>query len=204
MNIGDLARAGNYDEVKKLLIEHGLKLLNTRYKTDLKLQQYTVILDKKGENKDTGGDKTTTTNAKIGATPLHLAIISKQTAVIRGIIECIVTKSCEYIKEDAKDDRKLKVNNALQEELQRPVELELDDSHDTYDKEDRSIEGMTAIHLACKYHPKAIPVMFNILNKEDVNIDKLIMAINNEYLKQTPLHIASRSSTAVATRCGYA
>ena len=202
MNVGDLARAGNHAEVKKVLNEGGLKLLTTRYTTNLKLGQYLVTLDEKRENKDTDGDETTT-NAKISVTPLHLAIISKQTNVIQGIIEGIVSKSCEYIDEADEDDRKLKVSNALQEELQRSVELQFYDSQDTYDKEDRSINGMNAIHLACKYHPKAIQIMFDILKKEDVGIDKLTRAMNNEDQKQTPLHIASRSTTAVATRCEY-
>ena len=185
-----------------MLDDQGLKLLNIRYKTNLKLDQYEV-----GENKDiddeADDEKSRSGNTAMAVTLLHLAIIAKQTNVIRVIFDCIVSKSCQYIEETEESDRKQKVNSALQEELEKPVVLGFVYPTETYvyDKEDRSIDGMNAIHLACKYHPKAIPVIFGILKNQDVSdLCEYILAKTDNHLKQTPLHVAARSSTAVATR----
>ena len=199
--LGNLVREGDDVEVKKLLDDQGLKILNIWYKTKLKLDK---LLEHNEENKDEDSDKqevtTKSENSEILVTPLHLAIISKRINVIQVIFDYIVNTVGGEEKE-----RMMKVSNALQEELQKPVELIFFDPEKTYDKEDRSVDGMNAIHLACKYYPNAIPIMLHILKEQGVGTytQNTVLQKTDKHLMQTALHVAARSSTSVATRYIY-
>ena len=136
-------------------------------------------------------------NAEMEVTPLHLAIISKQTKVIQTIIEYLINKVQEETHE-----QKQKIPALLREILESKVELKFYYDIETYDKADRSLDGMNAFHLACKYHPDAISIIFEIINNQydDQSAVVNFLRKTDNHVKQTPLHVASRSSTTTATR----
>ena len=198
---GDIVRAGKHVEAKKVLDDRGVEILKTRYKTNLDLF---FIVDLNKEHKEIGEqyadveqEDDRLDNAEMEVTPLHLAIISKQTLVIQTIIEYIINKV-----QEEKQEQKQKIPDLLREVLESKVELKFYYDVETYDKADRSLDGMNAFHLACKYHPEAISVIFEIFNKQydDQSTVLNFLRKTDNHVKQTPLHVAARSSTTTATR----
>ena len=74
----------------------------------------------------------------------------------------------------------------------------------SYDKDDRSLDGMNALHLASKYYPEAITIILNVLNDfpaaiEDTQMQQLLHE-KDWHLQQTPLHVAVKNSGTTAAR----
>ena len=193
-----MVRAGNQVEVKKILDEKGLEILNIEYKSGLELDRIVELNEENKEADDPNAEDVDNSleNATMTVTPLQLAIIAKRKKVTQVIIEYIA--NIEEAEECA---------NALKEVLGSTVKLDFVDDKETYDKDDRSMDGMNAFHLACKYDPKAIKLIFDILNRKNDErfffMMKDLLDETDNHLQQTPLHVASRNSTSVAARYKY-
>ena len=194
MRFGILVRAGNHAEIENLLQREGIEVLRSWHTTGLELDRIVELEEhNNAEDVNEDGDEVDSRliNAHLTVTPLQLAIIAKQTKVIQVIIEHIANI------EEAEE-----CQNALGEVLGSKAKLDFIDAIETYDKDDRSINGMNAFHLASKYHPNAMRVIFDILNKKRVTYTNVINLLSetNFDLKQTPLHVAVRNVTSCAAR----
>ena len=129
---------------------------------------------------------------KLFLRPLQLAIVINQEEVITVILKHIIKPS------DAGEKMEL-----LKEQLGHKARINFPCGIDksTYDKDDRSLDGMNAFHLAAKYYPEGLQVIFDTLINEN-NINQLksiksnilpLLLEKDGHLQQTPLHVALRN-----------
>ena len=123
---------------------------------------------------------------------LHLAVMSNQRKVLRVMLQHVAN-----IEEEEE------CSNALVQVLGTKTSVVFTGGEAiTYDKDDRSLDGMNAFHLASKYDPKAIEVIFDILSTSHVTYSEVLELLEekDKHLEQTPLHVAVKHSTSNAAR----
>ena len=184
-------QVGDYSRIKRKLREEG--------STDLLCQEYQweVGLDKIVELEITtneGDDEDEETcegsgEPKLVLRPLQLAIVTGREEVITVILKHII---------ESNNAEQIMV--LLKEQLGHKATINfpcgIDES--TYDKDDRSLDGMNAFHLAAKYYPEGLQVIFDTLADEDgfySNILPLLLE-KDGHLQQTPLHVALRNPSS--------
>ena len=180
----DFVRGGVCDEVKLQLEDKGLEILNTTFFHDLELDSI-VELEEADESEND------VEIPMIALSPLQVAIVSRQAEIIKVLLG-FVTKI-----EEAEE-----CIQALEQLLGRKVTIIFTAESSTYDKDDRSLDGMNAFHLAAKYYPDALEIIFDILRQDNATYTKILdlLQATDNHLQQTPLHVALRNSSHEAAR----
>ena len=98
--------------------------------------------------------------------PLQTAIIAQKGEIIEAILQRISSQdatSDRVVSSDMQDESGPRI---LIKYLSYQSEFEFSSQEtdkDKYDKEDRSLDGMNAFHLAAKYYPTGLEVIFKSL-----------------------------------------
>ena len=133
-------------------------------------------------------------NTTMTVNALHLAILAKQTTAVELIMNYLAAIEDEQ-----------QFSNTLDSVIGAKLVLDFHNlDPKLFSTYDRTLHGMNAFHLSCQYHPEAIDIMFDKISrhKHEVtrsSVMKLVQA-NDNLLKYTPLHIASKKSLINATR----
>ena len=142
-------------------------------------------------------------NAKLKVSALQLAVLAKQTSSVEAILRS------EIVHEISSDDDFKKWANRLLQILKARAALSFgNEDRKLFDPNGRSIDGMNIFHLSCQYHAESLRKVFNELERLPPNIKKmvgpditkLLQFNNNEELRYTPLHVATRASYEDAIR----
>lgn len=182
--IGDNVRAGKIDRVISILSGRQADILNCTFSMPITLDRLENYMSSDGGMAETLGDA----NVELIITLFHLAIISKQT-------ECVKV----FIKKLANDGEPV---NMLQQVLTAKVKINFGmyDKNSVH-KDDRSLDGMTAMHLAARHDPISVVEITRSL--KELKMESLALDLFEErdnHLKQTPLHIAAQRSNTAAAR----
>ena len=180
-------RANEHVRVKeKLMEEGGLKLLSRDYLIDLNLDEE-VELDKALVDHD--NSLMDSISSMLCLRPLQLAIVLGHKDVINVIIlhiiasfdaECLMNRLEEYLGHEAR---------IIFPDPENPY---------TFDKDDRSMDGMNAFHLAAKFYPDGIELIFKILNEKYCTYSNVLNLLlkKDRQLQRTPLHVALRNTSS--------
>ena len=192
-------RANQYEEIKEhLLEENGLNMLNQDFLLDLNLDEE-VELDKAFVDND---------NSFMDSISSTLCLRPFQLAIVLGhekVIEVILLHIIRY--NDAEGCITL-----LTKHLGHQARIIFPDPDNpyTFDKDDRSIDGMNAFHLAAKFYPDGIEIIFRILNDNYATYSEILSLLleKDRHMQRTPLHVAlrnheTRTSEAVAKYAQY-
>lgn len=179
-----MIRFGDASKVQSYLEDNDKEVLNIPFMHDIKLD---ILPDLEGtDNEDQMCDNEM---PMITLRPLQVAIVAGQ----KGVIEVILKFIAQI--EDADD-----CQAALENILGHQASVIFTSDLCTYDKDDRSLDGMNCFHLAARYYPEGIKIIFDILKSENVlysNVLDLLLK-QDKHLQQTPLHVAIRR---VGSKC---
>ena len=189
----DSIRAGECEDVKKYLDENGLEALTAPSHI---LTEY-VHLDKIVEFEDVNDEEEELEVPEIFLRPLQVAVISRQKEVIETIIEYLSQlDTAEEILPALEDclGQQTRVMFKDQDEDRKPGA--------SYDKDDRSLDGMNCFHLAAKYYPEGLSIIFDVLEKQNIKYSSILSLLlrQDNHLKQTPLHVAMKNSSTGGAR----
>ena len=97
-------------------------------------------------------------------TLFHLAIISKQPGCVKIFMKQFVKELNESIK--MCDHNECSGTSMMEKVLRAKVEIDFhDEDMNSFDKDDRSLDGMTALHLAAKNDPDSLFVILRCLKE---------------------------------------
>ena len=177
-------RANKFESFQETLVQDdGLKLFNRDILIDLNLDEE-VELDKALVDDDSA------IMDSIGSTlclrPFQLAVVLGHKemieVVLRHIIDSFDAEGCillleEYLGHEAR---------IIFPDPERPY---------SFDKDDRSIDGMNVFHLAAKFYPDGVDLIFGILNETNSTYTKILNLLQKKdrQLHRTPLHVALRN-----------
>ena len=119
--------------------------------------------------------------------PLQLAIVAQQGVVLETILQHMVN-CCET--EDSIDLLKKQLGHKAKIDFPKSATKQI------YDKDDRSLDGMNAFHLAAKYYPESLEIMFKVLNDAKYYSILELLLEKDHHLEQTPLHVALRNRSS--------
>ena len=129
--------------------------------------------------------------AILTVTPFHMAIMEKQSTIVRIFLEKLIT--------EMKDGG---ISN-LVEVLKKPVVLNIPGDLNQYSKDDIALDGMNVFHLSARYSIPSLKVIFKYLSinrlLDNTSIKELLEA-KDKHLQQSPLHIAAKNWSSEATR----
>ena len=167
-----------------MLVEaDGLKLLNRDILLDLNLDEE-VELDK--ALVDDNSAIMDSISSTLCLRPFQLAVVLGHKEVIEVILRHIIASF------DAEGCILL-----LEEYLGHQARIIFPDPENpySYDKDDRSIDGMNAFHLAAKFYPDGMDLIFQILNETNSTYTKILnlLDVKDRQLLRTPLHVALRN-----------
>ena len=167
-----------------MLVEaDGLKLLNRDILLDLNLDEE-VELDK--ALVDDNSAIMDSISSTLCLRPFQLAVVLGHKEVIEVILRHIIASF------DAEGCILL-----LEEHLGHQARIIFPDPENpySYDKDDRSIDGMNAFHLAAKFYPDGMDLIFQILNETNSTYTKILnlLDVKDRQLLRTPLHVALRN-----------
>ena len=165
------------------------KLLNTVYTfhvTFVKNYNDTDIEDDEEEHE-----------ATLEISPLHLAIISQQERSLKAILEeSIISSTPSSSIQNSPSTNVNKIFGAK-------VQVTFPSSNFTlYQDGDRMLDGMNILHLAAKYYPKGLEILVHFSRTYPglfKQLKGLLLECDNQ-IKNTPLHVASASSSIDALR----
>ena len=144
--------------------------------------------DDDGEIYD-GADRIMFAKPKLVLRPLQLAVVVQKEEVVTVILKHIIaSNNAEEIMELLKDQLGHKATIVFPDGIDVRI----------FDKDDRSLDGMNAFHLAAKYYPEGLQVIFETLSNENgfySNILPLLLE-KDGHLQQTPLHVALRNPSS--------
>ena len=174
MHFGNAIRSGFTDVVKTMLEIHGVGLMN-----QLGIQFETQF--RKIFGKTMVKLETVSKPDRIFMTPFHLAIISQQTNV--------VTVMLQFARKTIKTTLDMKTK----------VFFATNDPSD-YHKEDKTMDGINAFHLAGRFHAHSLLVILTFLR--DIKLLASMMDLfeaTDPHMGKTPLHMAVKSPSHVHT-----
>ena len=156
-----------------------------------------VHLDKIVEFEDVNDEEEELEVPEIFLRPLQVAVISRQKEVIETIIEYLSQlDTAEEILVALEDclGQQTRIMFKDQDEYRKPGA--------TYDKDDRSLDGMNCFHLAAKYYPEGLSIIFEALEKHNIKYSSILSLLlrQDNHLKQTPLHVAMKNSSTGGAR----
>ena len=177
-------RANKFESVQETLVEDdGLELLNRDFLLDLNLDEE-VELDK--ALVDDNSAIMDSISSTLCLRPFQLAVVLGHKELIEVILGHIIASF------DAEGCILL-----LEEYLGHQARIIFADPENpySYDKDDRSIDGMNAFHLAAKFYPDGIDLIFRILNETNSTYTKILnlLHMKDRQLLRTPLHVALRN-----------
>ena len=161
-------RAGRYKEVQVELDDKGWEILSTEHTFGLSLDRLVELTHEDDIDPETqdeaGAILLDIDNAEMTVTAFHLAVMSNQRKVVRVMLQHVANIGEEE-----------ECSNALVQVLGTKTSVVFTGGEAiTYDKDDRSLDGMNAFHLASKYDPKAIEVIFDILSTSHVTYSEVL------------------------------
>ena len=178
----NLIRASMTDKLKEFLSEiHGnaAEILQTTFQLEVEFRKK---LSQEAKASEKGIEY-----VKMVLSPIHIAIILKLSKVVDEIGRFI--------------NRLPKPTAILQNVFEQKVSLpEFVNGQKTYYK--NGLQGMNAFYLASKYSSNCLQALFDIQNRKNlIGFDFTpFLKETNEYLRQTPLHMAVQKRTSKATR----
>ena len=174
MDFGNAIRSGFTDVVKTMLEIHGVGLMN-----QLGIQFETQF--RKIFGKTVVKLETVSKPDRIYMTPFHLAIISQQSNV--------VTVMLQFARKTIKTTL----------DIRTKVFFATNDPSD-YHKEDKTMDGINAFHLAGRFHAHSLLVILTFLR--DIKLLASMMDLfeaTDPHMGKTPLHMAVKSPSHVHT-----
>ena len=176
MDFGNAIRSGFADMVKTMLEIHGVGLMN-----QLGIQFETQFRKIATTGKSETAAWFVSKPDRIYMTPFHLAIISQQTNVVSVMLQ--------FARRTIKTtlDTKTKVFFAT------------NDPSD-YHKEDKTMDGINAFHLAGRFHAHSLLVILTFLRDAKL-LDSMmdLFEATDPHMGKTPLHMAVKSPSHVHT-----
>ena len=173
-----------------------MEMLNKDYHLNLDLDEIVELEEAQVDNEDSFQSSN---NSRLCLRPLQLAIVTAQEEVIEAILRHIITSN------DSDGIMEL-----LEIHLGHQASITFPESSDpwTFDKDDRSLDGMNAFHLAAKYYPAGLKLIFDVLNDNNATYSNLLELLlkKDRHLQQTPLHVALKhrgSDSTEAARYRY-
>ena len=180
IRVGDLDKSLEY-----LNEEGGMELLSKEFRQPMTLDEIVelelALSDTEDSFEDSGG-------STLILQPLQLAIVAQQGDIIKAILRPIIAQN------DA--DAIISLLTAYLGHRAR-IDFPTEDT-ERFDKDDRSLDGMNAFHLAAKYFPLGLEVIFKTLNDEHATYSHILkLLLDRDYhLKQTPLHVALKNRSS--------
>ena len=180
IRVGDLDKSLEY-----LNEEGGMELLRKEFHQPMTLDEIVelelALNDTEDSFEDSGG-------STLILQPLQLAIVAQQGDIIKAILRHIIAQN----DADA-------IISLLTEYLGHRARIDFPtEDTERYDKDDRSLDGMNAFHLAAKYFPLGLEVIFKTLNDEHATYSQILELLleRDDHLKQTPLHVALKNRSS--------
>jgi hypothetical protein len=137
-------------------------------------------------------------NQTMTVNTLQLAVLSKQSGAVKCIMDHIFSN---------KDKDEQSILDTLDVILSE--EVNIDYHNKNFTKHEQALHGMNVLHLACQYHPDALPIIFEAItdyekngsNDQHICISlKSILQRKNRIMNTTPLHIAVKRCLVDAVR----
>ena len=192
--LADEIRAGCLKDVENMLSDIETQLLDCKLQMSLELHTVKyVTIGPMLQNSDMYEvPKKQYETVELNFTPFHLAIMSRRAECVRLFLEKIV---------DLKEEKP----ELLYQVLEKEVEIDYGClPQNLFDKDDRSLDGMNAIHLAARFDSLSMVEISEIL--KDHMSDKLTSKLVNQqtnHLALTPLHLAVQRSQSTASSTRY-
>ena len=139
-------------------------------------------------------------HATIIVNSLQLAILARQSSIVDIILSNTINSTPSSEEQ---------LQNDILQILKSRIRLDLRaQDRSLIQSEGLSLEGMNIFHLSCQYHPESLKVILDRLDRLPLNIrknispdiNKLLNDSNNDELRYTPLHIATRGLQINAVR----
>ena len=168
-------------ETEESVMEEGIMSMKPLVQSNIKPTNY-----QGNDEKPNIHNTTMTLNA------LHLSILAKQSTIVELIMNHITAIQDEQI-----------FSSTFDAVLGGKVVLDFGTLDPNLLKNwVRSLDGMNAFHLSCRYHPEAIEIMLNAMKKRQVAASKIMNLVqdNLNCMNYTPLHMAAESSLLSVTR----
>ena len=127
-------------------------------------------------------------------TPFHLAIIAQQA----DIIECMLNYILEFSEKPVEDTKAI---------LAKKTKVAFAKEATLYFKDDKTMDGINAFHLAGRFHAQSLLVMMRFLRDNDL-LEPVtpLLEDTDPHMGKTPLHMAmkcpSSLSATVFLLCG--
>ena len=173
-----------------------MELLSKDYHLSLDLDEIVELEEAQNDNEDSNQYSN---DSILCLRPLQLAIVAGQEGVIEAIIRHIIRTN---------DSDGIMV--LLETHLGHQASINFPETCDpwTFDKDDRSLDGMNAFHLAAKYYPDGLKLIFELLNDNNATYSNILELLlrKDRHLQQTPLHVALKhrgSDSTEAARYRY-
>ena len=196
--LSNYIRAGKSETITDLLKGEHLWLLNTVYTFQVNMKRKKPI---HGRSVPRTSDYTSSylddedEVATLEVSPLHLAIISKQSSSLEAILKEVVTSMAPSSLQMQESERNKIIDS-------RVKVIFPSDNASLYEDDGRMLDGMNILHLAAKYYPEGLEVIIRFARKHErlyKDIKGLLFEQDNQ-IKNNPLHVAASSSSIVALR----
>ena len=190
-SFADDIRDGNVEKVNNSLDDVETKLLNTTLEVSLDLHtvKYVTIGPILPHCDVYEVPKRQYETVELTFTHFHLAIISRRPECVKLFLQKIL---------ETKTDRP----QILFQILEKKVEINYGSlPRNLFDKDDRSLNGMNAIHLSARFDHMSLIEIMKVVN---IHIsEELALRLVNQHtthLALTPLHLAVQRSLTISTR----
>lgn len=177
VSLGQAIRSGSVQTVKNIIESNSIAILN---RLGITFETFLRRLSQKS------GLVTVVRPDKMYLTPFHLAIISQQDNVVSTMLDFVINS--EYPAESLK--KLLSVKTSLKFANGDP---------DSYFKDDRTLDGINAFHLAGRFHCQSLVAIVKVLRDQDL-IDSVLdlIQVKDPHMGKTPLHMATKNSSSLA------
>ena len=198
LTFGSAVRAGDDEEVIRLLSTNGLDLLLAEVSFDIVLDIDTRLTPPIIRRHDAFENTANGTNSEsksqhgfMTVTPFHLGILAQRRHIIKIMIEKILE-----VTEPQKQFQWM--NNVLASK----TTLIIPEDAVPCDKGTLSLNGMNSFHVAARYHSKSLKYILCVLNEKQWMPElRYLLEETDSFLHQTPLHLAAKNPTPEVARC---
>jgi hypothetical protein len=186
---GEAIRVGDVGRVDRFIVNNGQAALDVRFSFQLSVERPKNPDNGKNMPATTRADQTDglqsdTQKATVEITALHLAILAQHTAVTKKLLERTLELGDVVAKKALLLDR---------------TKIVFKEESDNYNKSDRLLDGLSALHVAAKYHPASLIAILNTLRNCPF-LKELLECQSANDLCQTPLQMAAKNTDSAALR----
>ena len=217
LTLADAIRMADTPNVRKILNNKHADILKSEMSLNIKMHLDWIGLERNSTRPPSNiieelnsGDLE---SVKLILTPIHIAIIADQVAIVKEIFDCVLNQynlhSSEEVNErydyvlnqysiGGNDEVEKDVCEILSQKTK--VHFKADPKHYAYS--DQILDGITAVHLAAIFSPQSLDYICKILTQEDImdGIDfQSLLDEKDPHAGNTPLHMSARMADCCAT-----